>query len=284
MTPDERTLIADLFDRLATLESTPRDAEAERAIKEGLKQAPNAVYALVQTALVQDEALKRADARIQELEDALGMNGQQPQRPAGFLDSMRGALFGRQEPPPPRAGSVPSVRAGEAPMGAPDPYRADPYRPGMGGPGMGGPGMGAGMEPPRPGGSFLGTAAAAAAGAIGGSMLLDGIRSMMGGHHPGGATGGGGMSQAAASPWGGSGSSSGGSSDLARDAGLGDIGRSPSGRGGESGGSDRNYGLLNANDSNDTNDELADDNQDFQDQEMDDNDYDDGGSDSSSDE
>src|SRR3954452_6660243 len=117
MTPEERTLIADLFDRLSTLESTPRDAEAERAIKDGLRQAPNAVYALVQTALVQDEALKRADARIQELENALGMNNE-PARPAGFLDNMRNALFGRQEPPP-RTGSVPSV-----PMGAPDGYRS----------------------------------------------------------------------------------------------------------------------------------------------------------------
>ncbi len=68
MTPEERKLVTDLFDRLATLEDAQRDPEAERAIRDGLRQAPNAVYALVQTALVQDEALKRADARIRELE------------------------------------------------------------------------------------------------------------------------------------------------------------------------------------------------------------------------
>jgi hypothetical protein len=68
MTPEERKLVTDLFDRLATLEDAQRDPEAERAIMDGLRQAPNAVYALVQTALVQDMALKRADARIRELE------------------------------------------------------------------------------------------------------------------------------------------------------------------------------------------------------------------------
>src|SRR6266850_1100734 len=157
MTPEERNLCTELLDRLATLEDAERDPEAERAIKEGLRQAPNAAYALVQTTLVQDEALKRADARIRELEAELGI-GAEPARPAGFLDNMRDTLFGRREAPP-RAGSVPSVRPGEAPMSAPV-GAPEGYRPGMP------PSPGA-AEPPRPGGSFLGTAAAAAAGMIG---------------------------------------------------------------------------------------------------------------------
>src|SRR3977135_2391500 len=125
MTPEERNLITELFDRLATLEDAERDPDAERAIKDGLRQAPNAAYALVQTTLVQDEVLKRADARIRELEAGLGIGSEQAARPAGFLDSMRGALVGRPEPS--RTGSVPSVRPGEVPMGGPD-----GYRPGMG--------------------------------------------------------------------------------------------------------------------------------------------------------
>ncbi len=32
MTPEERNLVTDLFDRLARLEETPRDREAERLI------------------------------------------------------------------------------------------------------------------------------------------------------------------------------------------------------------------------------------------------------------
>src|SRR6266850_7320474 len=119
MTPEERNLCTELLDRLATLEDAERDPEAERAIKDGLRQAPNAAYALVQTVLVQDEALKRADARIRELEAQLGI-GAEPPRPAGFLDNMRSAVWGPRETP--RAGSVPSVRPADAPMGAPGGY------------------------------------------------------------------------------------------------------------------------------------------------------------------
>src|ERR1700694_618064 len=71
MTPQEQQLVADLFDRLATLEGQRRDPDAERVMREGLGRAPNAVYALVQSVLVQDEALKRANAHIEELEKAV---------------------------------------------------------------------------------------------------------------------------------------------------------------------------------------------------------------------
>ena len=87
MTPQERQLIDDLFDRLAKLENAPRDSEAMSAIMQGLRSAPNAVYALVQTALVQDEALKRAHDRIQELEAAVGQ--QQPAQQAQVMRMLR---------------------------------------------------------------------------------------------------------------------------------------------------------------------------------------------------
>ena len=61
-------MVSELFDRLAKLETAPRDKDAAGAIADGLARAPNAIYPLVQTVLVQDEALKRADARIRELE------------------------------------------------------------------------------------------------------------------------------------------------------------------------------------------------------------------------
>ncbi|HZO46340.1 MAG TPA: DUF2076 domain-containing protein [Xanthobacteraceae bacterium] len=233
MTPAERQLVTDLFDRLATLEDAQRDPDAERVIRDGLAQAPNAVYALVQTALVQDEALRQANARIEELEGQLGFGNAQRQGGGGFLDNMRDSIFGRRQESPER-GSVPSIRSGGggAPMGAP-PAFGGPGQP-MGGPGYGAPGQ---MQPPPEpqggrGGSFLGTAAAAAVGVIGGSMLMNGLRGMTGGsgsghgiadqaHAAGGSpwgnSGGGGL------PWGNSGGSGG---DLARQAGVNDIGRS----------------------------------------------------------
>src|SRR5262245_57404559 len=115
MTPQERQLVADLFERLAELENEPRDAEAEQAIREGLGKAPHAIYALVQNVLVQDEALQEADARIRELE-AGGAPAEE--KPRGFLASARDALLGREEP----RGSVPSAGRGE-PMGVPPQYR-----------------------------------------------------------------------------------------------------------------------------------------------------------------
>jgi uncharacterized protein len=207
MTPEERNLVIELFDRLATLEDAQRDPDAERLIRDGLRQAPNAPYALVQTVLVQDEALKRADARIRELE---GASDTEP-RDTSFLGGMRDSLFGKRE----GRGSVPSVRPGEA---ASAPASISPaWQTGAQAPMPGAP---AGA-PGAPGGSFLGTAAAAAAGVIGGSLLMSSIRSLMG--HPQGA-------QAAFDPASGaSGSSpSSGSGELAREAGLGDIGRTPS--------------------------------------------------------
>ena len=97
MTPQEQDLVEELFDRLAKLENSPRDPAAERVIADGLRRAPQATYALVQTALVQDEALKRANARIEELQAQLG-GGEQTQQPGSFLDSMRDAVLGRRDP------------------------------------------------------------------------------------------------------------------------------------------------------------------------------------------
>jgi hypothetical protein len=44
MTPQEQALVNELLDRLAKLESSPRDRDAERLIADGMRQAPHAVY------------------------------------------------------------------------------------------------------------------------------------------------------------------------------------------------------------------------------------------------
>ncbi|QIG95012.1 MULTISPECIES: DUF2076 domain-containing protein [unclassified Bradyrhizobium] len=236
MTPQERQLIDDLFDRLAKLENAPRDGEAMSAIMQGLRSAPNAVYALVQTALVQDEALKRAHDRIQELEAAVSQQPPAQQQGGGFLDSMRDAVFGQGQPhgsvPPVRApdigGSRPVWNSGQAMQQAggygqnygqpPQQYGQGQYGQPYGGPqppafGGGAPGGG--------GGSFLGTAAAAAAGVVGGGLLLSSIRGMMGGGSHQSLADAGGLG-GGSRPWGGDQSSS----DLARDAGINDVGSS----------------------------------------------------------
>jgi uncharacterized protein len=221
MTPQERQLVDDLFDRLSRMESAPRDPDAASVIAQGLRSAPNAVYALVQTVLVQDEALKRADSRIQQLETG----GAPEQNQGGFLDTMRDAIFGQSQP----HGSVPNVRppeiasrpvwnSGQVMQQAQSPgqYNQAPYGQPYGAPQ---PQMGGG-------GSFLGTAAAAAAGMVGGSLLLGSIRSMMGGSHQAfGDASGLGKQAGSQGPW-----TDQSGSNLARDAGINDIGSTGGGR------------------------------------------------------
>jgi uncharacterized protein len=264
MTPQERQLVDELFDRLSKMESATRDPDAMAAMTQGLRIAPNAVYPLVQTVLVQDEALRRANNRIQELENQGAP--QQDHGGGGFLDTMRGAIFGQGQPqgqgpgqgqgsvpnvPPPAAGSRPVWNSGQVLQqtsghddqggygqrdqggygqrdqggygqrdqgGYGQPY-GGPQAP-MGG-GMSGGGMMGGMMGGGGGGSFLGTAAAAAAGAVGGSLLLNSIRGMMGGgqHHGFGDSNN--VADKAASPW-----KDESNSNLARDAGINDVGSS----------------------------------------------------------
>lgn len=239
MTPQERQLVDDLFARLSKVEGAPRDPDATAAIVQGLRAAPNAIYALVQTVLVQDEALKQAHHRIEELEAA---GAPEPQQSGSFLDSMRDAVFGSN----PSRGSVPNVRApdmnnrdtGSRPVWnsgqvmqqaqAPGRYDQNPHgqeqgygQQGYGQQAYGGQspmgGMFGGAMGGGGGGSFLGTAAATAAGMVGGSLLLNSFRGMMGGgsRQAFGDT----AASGGKSPW-----SDQSGSTLARDAGVNDVG------------------------------------------------------------
>ena len=271
MTPQERQLIDDLFDRLAKVEGAPRDPEALAAIAEGLRKAPNAVYALVQTVLLQDEALKRANSRIQELE--AGGAGEQHQS-GGFLDSMRETIFGQQNQ---SRGSVPNVRppeTGRPVWNSGQVMQQQPPNPGQYGQAPYGQPYGAPQAPMGGGGgSFLGTAAAAAAGVVGGSLLLGSIRSMMGGSHQGfGDSAGLGGGVEDRRPWG---DQSGG--DLARDAGVNDIGSS-----GNRADDNSRSGLLDpaSNNDDDSRFDSASNDDDHDDMDLDSDDFgDDGGSD-----
>jgi len=224
MTPQEHQLIDDLFNRIAQLEANPRDPEAVALITRGLSRAPNALYSLTQTVLVQEEALKQADAYIRELQAA--QQAPQPQSGGSFLDPMRNTMT----PSAQGRGSVPNVppqgqpQGGPGWAGAPPPYPpggdqggygAPPPMPPSGGPGYGappmppsgGPGFGGAPRPPQGGGGgFLGTAAAALAGSVGGSLLANGLRSLMGGSSASASTH---SADSSSRPWGGGDKSSG---------------------------------------------------------------------------
>lgn len=172
MTPEERQLISDLFERLRSYRAPDKDREAEDFIARLVRQNADAPYLLVQSVLVQEQALQQSDARIQELQDRVRELEGPPQRSQG---SFLGGRFGGASEP--RGASVPQVGARATPTAydSPRPWsqQAPPAAPAPAASG---------------GGGFMRTALSAAAGVAGGMLLADGIRNMMGGHsaHAGG--------------------------------------------------------------------------------------------------
>lgn len=174
MQNQERELITGLFGRLQPFESQPRDAEAEALIKDLAGRQPASAYLLVQTVLVQEQALKAAQERIAELEAKAGAA---PAAGGGFLGSA------------PKIGPWGSAQTAQATQGpAPRPSVPSTRSP-----------LQAAVTPPAAGGGgFLRTAMATAAGVAGGALLFEGIRNLMG-NNPG-PFGSGGSSQQAAVP------------------------------------------------------------------------------------
>ncbi|HEY4846265.1 MAG TPA: DUF2076 domain-containing protein [Methylocella sp.] len=183
MSPEERQLLTGLFDRIRSAATTPRDQEAEALIQDATKAQPYAPYYLAQTVLVQDQALRAANDRLQELEGKvkdLESQAASGPRPGGFLSGL-GSLFG---------GSGPSS-APRAGMGMPPPGSAP--RAGMGMPPQGGwqqppqgyapPGAAPGPWGGGQGGGFLTGALGTAAGVAGGVLLADSIRGLFTGHN-----------------------------------------------------------------------------------------------------
>lgn len=154
MQSQERDLISGLFGRIQQFETQPRDPEAEALISSSVARQPAAPYLLIQTVLVQEQALKAAQERIAELEAKVTAA---PAAAAGFLASAPkispwGSQAGGAQAAP--RSSVPSTRS---PLQAAVSPAAAPA-----------------------GGSFLRTAMATAAGVAGGALLFQGISSMMG--------------------------------------------------------------------------------------------------------
>lgn len=178
MHPQERELISSMFDRLAPQAAAPRDPEAEALIAERARALPNAVYALAQTACLQDIALRQAQARIAELEQQLAA------RPTATATATAGSFLGAAPVNPWGAArtSVPPTASPyqpQQPAYAPQPGYAAP------------PQQSWGMPPA--GGGFLRGVAGTALGVAGGALLAEGISSLFSGHHAGFGTGLGGM-------------------------------------------------------------------------------------------
>lgn len=177
MTPEERDLIAGLFQRLREADGAPKDREADEFIRRQTADLPSAPYLMAQTILVQEHALQNAQARIAELERQCA-EAQPPQQQSGsFLGGLiGGGPWGRRADagnPPPRgwsqaapAGSVPQAGTAPPAYGAAAPYPTTA------------------ALPPSAGGGFLRSALTTAAGVAGGALLFQGIEGLLG-HHAG---------------------------------------------------------------------------------------------------
>jgi hypothetical protein len=160
MDSQEQRLIEDLFARLRSVSSGPKDRDAEQLIRDILSRFPDAPYYLTQSVLVQQQALDRAEARIKELEAA----GED--RSASASRGSSSFLGGSSVP---QTGAQTSYQTGRRYADAetsPNPARAteSPWA----------------SQPSRTGG-FLGTALSTATGVAGGMFIAESIRNLFGG-------------------------------------------------------------------------------------------------------
>ena len=179
MTPEERQLLAGLFDRVRAAEGNPRDREAEAFIADAVSAQPHAPYLLAQTVIVQEHALRAANDRLQALEAQVQdlQKAAAPSEGGGsFLGGLGRSLFGGEPahpvPPPPRASVPVSGPWATQPAYAPPPAPQPPPQPQW---------SSAPQAPVGSAGSFLHGALGTAAGVAGGVLLANSIRGLFSG-------------------------------------------------------------------------------------------------------
>ncbi len=178
MNNEERQLISGLFDRMQQFGAPEKDRDAEHLITQSVRANPDAPYMLVQSVLVQDNALQQADQRIQDLEarvQELETMTQRSAPAAAQSGSFLGGLFGGSRPAAQSARGMSSVPATGRPAMASPPANSPWGRPGQ--PGMAPAPMQA--QAAGGGGGFMKTAMATAAGVAGGMLLANSIQGMM---------------------------------------------------------------------------------------------------------
>ena len=148
MTTDEQRLLEPLLRQLTAIKSVAKDPDAQRLIENAGQQQPDALYLLVQKALLQEQAIEGLRAQVASLEGQLS-NARTTPGAAGFLDRNPWGAPTRQP-------------AGVATNPGYSPFPS--------------------AAAPSPLGGFLGAAAATAAGVAGGAFLFHGIESLL--HHP----------------------------------------------------------------------------------------------------
>ena len=149
MNPSDTQKLQDFLNQLVQARGVAKDPQADALIARAVAQQPDAAYLLVQRALLVEQALGNAKARIAELER------QTTKSSGGFLDANTWGNSAQSNPSSPA----------QAPAQSPVQGTAAPARSGgfLGG----------------AGGGMLGTIAATAAGVAAGSFLFQGIGNLL---------------------------------------------------------------------------------------------------------
>jgi uncharacterized protein len=135
-----------------------------------MRAVPDAAYMLVQSVLVQEQALQEAGKRIEDLERQVRAAQDAP-RPSGSGSFLGGLLGGGRPAPQPTGTAVPQIGS----RAAPSTYDEDrrPWAQSQPAP----------QAAPQPaGGGFLRSAMATAAGVAGGVLAANAIGSLLGGN------------------------------------------------------------------------------------------------------
>ncbi|XAH23514.1 DUF2076 family protein [Xylophilus sp. GW821-FHT01B05] len=169
MTPQEHQLLSDFLGRLAAVDKTAKDPEADALIYQRLAPLPDAPYLLVQRTLLLEQALEAAQRQIAQLQQ------NPPHADAGspsFLSPGAAPGFGRapsQAYTPPPSSYPPEAAVPAAPP-APASWRDRLF------------GAPPAAAAPAAAPSFLGQAASTAAGVAGGMFLFNGLENLLGRH------------------------------------------------------------------------------------------------------
>ena len=156
MTPEERNILQPFLQDLAQARGVSKDPEAEAMIGQSIGANPDAVYLLVQHAILSDQALHAAQAQIQQLQSQPAQGGQL-QTSGGFLSGGQAGAPYDANPGYGGANPPPAYGAGPGPVSS-NPLSS---KGGLGG--------------------FLRSAGTMAAGVAAGDFLVDGLSNLFGG-------------------------------------------------------------------------------------------------------
>lgn len=200
MSPEERQLLDNLFERVRTASATARDRDAEDLIDQETRKQPYATYYLAQAVVVQEKGLEAAANRIRELEnhihelEAAQSEHRQAEQGGGFLSSIFGSQQSRQQASSQQAsasGPWGARRNHESAREYDDGYRAppQPYGAQASTPQPSGPWSNNAYRGSSAGSSFLTGALGTAAGVAGGMLLANSLSGLFSNHMAGAGLG-----------------------------------------------------------------------------------------------